>query len=1028
MLLRYWDSSTTPVCLRKKEYIVPQSFSKKSNDLFVNPVAKSWQERIVEDGKWISLVVILFLFPLVIEVLIILRPSFRPLFLISIVTRVAFSGIIMVANALFIAKFEEADPFVYGSGIFLVLFILASNLGFAFHLRDICTPVNNLVDFLVFFPALLDVSVFHLFARGRENSETVDSYRIGNGFLFYFPMLVLFGLSNPTFIPVETIVALVFNLLAFFLLVGMEAYRWVLRFFFSPAKPSGLAAPDATEIRRSLKAPLLFSEDEGEEEGDKDGDGNIDKQKPRGRLFFPLYFVAFPLVLLSVIFQALTLFGIPFAGQTLRLYGAGFRGAKPLTGGHMFTWFEFRGFFLISLNLVWFGVIIMVLLPILAVLGITFAIGEKLLRNGQYRDFLDAVQDLVSLLAFCLIPYLETPPTLRIEKYLSAENFPRSKAAVALISFFLFDFILPAINAATSLAYFAVLVVTISSPDFPVDVYSTLKVLGALSLLSGLVGLLVMTFRLRLILVPFVQSPSFGRLAEVAISCSVFGQPPASALALLILLLVDAIGQDVLQVVVLFVSAPYAGVNLPLWPLKMALAVFSFSFNMSSLVQGIVFGNKTHFMAKSGLRLVTFVLFGACLAIVADLPNNSKFCEETRIVQRDVVLWQLGSCDTLTSISVEKAASLNETLSASQISANFSVTQNDAPVAIVFDKLGVLMSPFTVFALTENTAVVSVTFDSLEQLGSTLLVENNSGEISLNLASLFVVDGTGALVIQNNTGLVSASFSALFFVTGNCTLSLNVMKNIYFPFLVEIDGQFSVLEQTIQNQGDTVFFPLLRSVTGALSIWGNKGLLSLDFQALLEVSGEISVANNPDLTKFATSFESGSLNLVIDSNPALTWVSFVDMTTFTGSIVIHNNDRLQTLDFPALDVLDISSLQIDENENLVDLSISLVSGNLNLALYSNSKLESVAFPQLTTLNGTFTIMNNTSLQSLSFPNLVNFGHSANMILDLPAGFQSLNLTQLWCYANSGLIEIRNSSAVNILVASGCTVQGTVVFV
>ena len=178
-------------------------------------------------------------------------------------------------------------------------------------------------------------------------------------------------------------------------------------------------------------------------------------------------------------------------------------------------------------------------------------------------------------------------------------------------------------------------------------------------------------------------------------------------------------------------------------------------------------------------------------------------------------------------------------------------------------------------------------------------------------------------------------------------------RGFTLPLLKEVGG-----DVVVGNVGETegpssaviINFPLLRHVSGSLSIAGALQNVEVSLEALDSVGGDLFITHTT-------------------GNAAL---SMPVLQSIDGRVEVANNSALSSISLPL--AMKIGPLNVHHNQAgptgafAVEMP-SLQEINGSIELEHNSKLESIVMPQLLTIAGDLVIENNPALIELSFADL-----------------------------------------------------------
>jgi hypothetical protein len=159
------------------------------------------------------------------------------------------------------------------------------------------------------------------------------------------------------------------------------------------------------------------------------------------------------------------------------------------------------------------------------------------------------------------------------------------------------------------------------------------------------------------------------------------------------------------------------------------------------------------------------------------------------------------------------------------------------------------------------------------------------------------------------------------------------LKTISFPDLLKLYGDVNINDGYSVSVLESINFPLLNEVVGAVEVANNPLLTSVSFPKLKKTS----LGANPSGSFPGTFIGLENCAAITSfSLPALTDIEGFDALSTLAFISIYNNDALQTVSFPLLENM---------NANLLSATISINSpadGMMNLASVDFPVLKNVA--------------------------------------------------------------------------------------
>jgi len=314
-----------------------------------------------------------------------------------------------------------------------------------------------------------------------------------------------------------------------------------------------------------------------------------------------------------------------------------------------------------------------------------------------------------------------------------------------------------------------------------------------------------------------------------------------------------------------------------------------------------------------------------------------------------------------------------------------------------------------------------------------------------NTTALTTVDLSGLtdlidLRISNNAALTTVNVMNVTKLTDGLNVSGNpVLTSISMPFLAEIGGAFKIntnglltlldlpLLQNISSEntnnisGNAVLtnlaFPSVATL-GVMTINSNIALSSISFPQLTAVLNWLAFNDNGLLASLPFPVLSAASSLQISGNAVLTSLVFPALTTITGNSFASWNPVLTSLLFPVL--VNATAFDISNNSLLNTLSFAVLSSCGQLGI-RNTLATTLSFPALTTSTALITIQDNSQLTSVSLPvattakNVYSINNPLLSVFSIPA------LSTL-----TGALRVQQSalpsSEVNLLLTKMLTVS------
>jgi hypothetical protein len=276
----------------------------------------------------------------------------------------------------------------------------------------------------------------------------------------------------------------------------------------------------------------------------------------------------------------------------------------------------------------------------------------------------------------------------------------------------------------------------------------------------------------------------------------------------------------------------------------------------------------------------------------------------------------------------------------------------------------------------------------------------------------FPVETTSEITFVNITNLSSLSW------TSSGPMSRNIVR-INFPVLIDLSYFQMQNEFSIRR----IYAPLLETITRFQL--ENTSTIEVIFSSLKYINSTFRIQNNAQLLSLdfpqLELIDLTNSNLSIDNNPlllAIEWNQLTDIKTNDNySFYINNNASLERIELNALE--DVESIfQINSNSSLETIELQqLVNVHRKVGVSGNSLLTSLSAPQLFSVgdylfSGTsFDIYNNTLLSNLDLSSFRKaYGYlnvGANYSLDTSTAFPC----ELYVFYNDGFDC--NPGAVNV---------------
>ncbi len=229
------------------------------------------------------------------------------------------------------------------------------------------------------------------------------------------------------------------------------------------------------------------------------------------------------------------------------------------------------------------------------------------------------------------------------------------------------------------------------------------------------------------------------------------------------------------------------------------------------------------------------------------------------------------SLDDISALSNLRSAGLLE------LSSNASLTSISLPS---LQKLGVRL------LVQEDAVLTSVSIPKLATMSDGVVFTGNPELASVSIASLLT---TGTLDFENDPALTTIDASCFAFASEDVNLTgLTSLTNANFAALKSVGGTLRLYNS---NPSTLAGLSHLQTI-GALWMVENLPIDFIGLSSLQSVAGDMTVANNPNLTSFSglSAMTEVGGNLVISANPMLpitTAQQFASSVTVVGSTTIN---------------------------------------------------------------------------------------------------------------------------------------------
>ena len=889
-----------------------------------------------------------------------------------------FSVATLFFDVWFLVAMYRASSALFLAGLVFLCFWFVSNavyVGFCtliFRQENIEWSISSKIPIVpIAMLSLLDVMAYRLlssrlmaisgFLEGsrKDLRELVESLGLISVWLRDLPFVTLQILSIfwLGYAPIFSLMGMLFSCLSLVNVLAQELLRWV-RFtqttrrqdenLFTPIQPHhAQEESDVTSIRSRASTGRYNELNE-----------LVTSQANETPPIFwlPIMLMTFPLVIIGFLPHIFTLFGIPFTIGCLHRFWVAVKSRQqaPLLGNYPyeneFSWYGRRGFFLLSLNTLSFSCVFLCLLPPLTFCGlllglfktleVCFTSGNSPKCKHAFFEFRRALYWAVGHILWSYFPYLETVPFVRaLTQEIAGPS--QLKKHMALLWYLMFDFALPFLNLALDFAFATRLLQLYQDPllegrDF---LYGWMLVAFVAAGNGALLEIAKLVFEG----IDFGWGVSWDKFLHHAVSRSPLGNPLDVPWGYAVLKTLGAIGQDILQALVLMSTASYLGTTNRLWITKVAFSVFSASFHLSKFVTSFLFGRKITKKANFGLRSFYFLLLGAILVLVTFLATTDTFCDLNRTVSSPSILEQLGRCTSLTAnltISGLTAAYSGQ-FSLGTLQSQLDVVNNTLPLHLSFANLQLFDYPMNIH---DNHGPLEVIFPLVQTIGSggELFVSNNTDLTSLSFPVLTdIAAGSVTFIVDNQAK--ELRLRSLFSISGDLLLAFNHVVQADFASLNIISPTAALLIYANTNLM-SISFPALGTLEGSLGVIANSGLEELDFAALDANLGSLYIMDNPHLVSVRFPHSVNSFRGQISGNTRLTSVDLTNLEVADGLTRISSNWALTDILLPRLYALTtVSVFTIASSPSLRSLNLTSLNCvySFNFALENNQALEQV---------------------------------------------------------------------------------------
>jgi len=345
-------------------------------------------------------------------------------------------------------------------------------------------------------------------------------------------------------------------------------------------------------------------------------------------------------------------------------------------------------------------------------------------------------------------------------------------------------------------------------------------------------------------------------------------------------------------------------------------------------------------------------------------------------------------------------------------------------------------------------------FDGLQNLtthNANITISNNFSLASFegfeNLTQL-----TGNLIIQDNQGLFTLlGLGGLSTIEGNISITNNNLSSLEgfgpaTPLGATLNGNLIISN----NSGMSDFGPAqtfrINQINGDVIISGNTGLIWPFGAYFVNVTGNLTIINNPNLGQFnglESLSEIGGSLIIENNNALLNFNGMSGLTNIGGNILIKDNNNL--INFTSINTSlngSLNNVDIVNNAALTSLNgFSNITQMNGLRIQENHSLTNLGgLTALTTLTSYLDVYDNNGMLSLAGTALQSTGDLSIQYNDALLDFTGLNNLNSVDYiivtANNSLIDfqglstgltqvgsiqvIENNSLVNFAGMSGLT--------
>ncbi|KAF9114274.1 hypothetical protein BGX27_011252 [Mortierella sp. AM989] len=322
------------------------------------------------------------------------------------------------------------------------------------------------------------------------------------------------------------------------------------------------------------------------------------------------------------------------------------------------------------------------------------------------------------------------------------------------------------------------------------------------------------------------------------------------------------------------------------------------------------------------------LLISAAIAVTA----QQESCANKIDIASEADLSSVSSCSTFSGTATITGSNVNVISwpALKSLTGSIKVASNPHLTTLSLDGLQSSTGTITLF---NNTVLAAVNMPNLKSInGLEIVTAPNLRQLSMpNIQTLnsLKVEDTGL----DNSGTLP--WSSLHNVTDLGVSNNKFLKNIEMPALTSVAGRFIIAANGLmegQGKGSTLLLPNLTSVSNCTL----RHLTGLQITSLTDVSSSLSFDDTNLEAINVPKLKSVGQTLSIVSNNLLNNVSFAELTTIGGALLIANNTELTN---------------VDGFNKLKD-----ISGVLNM----RGAFNNVSLPAVSTVQGGMSVMSSSS--------------------------------------------------------------------